>query len=56
MFFQFTASLRLPDSMSPKDKEQRCEEVAESLGLTGCMDTSESVRAVLQWGFCTMFV
>ncbi len=38
---QYTAYLRLPDKLSNKEKLDRCEEVAESLDLTSCLDTSE---------------
>ena len=38
----FSANLRLPSSLSKKDKRQRVEETLQELGLTSCADTKVS--------------
>jgi len=38
----FSANLRLPNSLSQKDKRQRVEETLYELGLTSCADTKVS--------------
>lgn len=35
----YTAELKLPRSMSKKEKKERCEDVIQKLGLTKCRDT-----------------
>ena len=44
---QFTALLRLPDSLRSEEKRRRCEAVAQSLHLAANMDTSTSQHALL---------
>jgi len=38
----FSANLRLPSSMSQKDKRQRVKDTLQELGLTSCADTKVS--------------
>jgi len=38
----FSANLRLPDSLSQKDKQQRVEDTLQELGLITCADTKVS--------------
>jgi len=35
----FSANLRLPESLSQKNKRQRVDETIQELGLTSCADT-----------------
>jgi len=43
----FSANLRLPDSLSQKEKRHRVEETIQELGLTSCANTS--VSNILQY-------
>jgi len=38
----FSANLRLPSSVSQKDKRQKVDEILHELGLTACADTKVS--------------
>ena len=44
----FSANLRLPSSISKKEKEARVDEIIVELGLTRCADSK--VRRHMVWG------
>ena len=43
--FQFTAMLRISDKLTEEEKQQRVDDVVESLDLKKCLDTRK-------WWFC----
>jgi len=47
----FSANLRLPSSLSKKDKRQRVEETLQELGLTSCADTKVSHTYLRRGGY-----
>ena len=44
----FSAALRLPSSVSKKEKSQRVSELIEDLGLTKCADTKVCEKITLK--------
>ena len=55
MFLQYTALLRLPDSMSYSDKIQHVNHIIEILDLQRCQDTSESSFFLRNLDFFSFF-
>ena len=47
----FSAALRLPSSVSNREKTQRVSELIEDLGLTKCADTKVCMQLALVIGF-----
>ena len=45
----FSAALRLPSSVSKKEKSQRVSELIEDLGLTKCADTQVCEKITLKY-------
>jgi len=50
----FSANLRLPNSVSQKDKRQRVEDTLQELGLTSCADTKVSHISCADNIMCSM--
>ena len=45
----FSAALRLPNSVSNKEKTQRVSELIEDLGLTKCADTKVCLKSTMKY-------
>ena len=45
----FSAALRLPNSVSNKEKSQRVSELIEDLGLTKCADTKVCLKITVKY-------
>ena len=47
LFSQFTAMIRLPDTMKKSEKIERMNEVIDELDLRHCVDTGETQMTVI---------
>ena len=52
----FSAALRLPSSVSKKEKSQRVSELIEDLGLTKCADTKVCVKITLKYVLVSLHI
>ena len=49
--FQFTAMIRIPESVSVKDKKKKIQEIVEALDLNKCLHTG--IECNNRWTFCS---